>query len=174
MKKKPGRLDALESEIVRLAKLGATCPEIGVAIGETNVELIRKVLIRLNVKRQPIGAQKGKKNHAWRGGATIDKSGYVLVYCPDHPRANSCGYVREHRLVMEAHLGRYLEPHEVVHHKDGNHQNNHLDNLELFSCNSDHLKSELQGRMPEWTPDGHRRILEGCRRPRSRRVCDTH
>ena len=32
---------------------------------------------------------------------------------------------------MEAHLGRRLEPWELVHHKDGNKSNNALDNLEL-------------------------------------------
>lgn len=30
----------------------------------------------------------------------------------------------EHRLIMEEYLGRKLRPDEVVHHKDGNKQNN--------------------------------------------------
>ena len=39
----------------------------------------------------------------------------------------------EHREVMERHLGRSLKEHETVHHKDGNRQNNALENLELWS-----------------------------------------
>lgn len=39
--------------------------------------------------------------------------------------------VREHRWVMERHLGRKLLPYELVHHKDGNKTNNSIDNLEL-------------------------------------------
>lgn len=37
-----------------------------------------------------------------------------------------------HRYVMEKHLGRKLQPYEVVHHKDGDGYNNDIDNLELL------------------------------------------
>ena len=38
-------------------------------------------------------------------------------------------YIMEHRLIMEAHLGRKLKETEVVHHIDGNKQNNSIQNL---------------------------------------------
>ncbi len=59
--------------------------------------------------------------------------GYVLIYCPDHPMANKAGCVAEHRLVMEAHLGRPLLPVEEVHHKNGVRHDNRLENLELWT-----------------------------------------
>jgi hypothetical protein len=39
--------------------------------------------------------------------------------------------VKQHRYVMERHLGRALAPHEDVHHRDGDKLNNDLANLEL-------------------------------------------
>lgn len=63
----------------------------------------------------------------------ITTSGYVSVKRPDHPCANNAGYVPEHRLVMEDYLGRLLEPHEEVHHKNGDRADNELHNLELWS-----------------------------------------
>jgi len=44
----------------------------------------------------------------------------------------------EHRVVAESVLGRPLRDGEVVHHIDGNKQNNKPENLMVFSCQSDH------------------------------------
>lgn len=82
----------------------------------------------------------GSRNYFWQGGRNIDRGGYVLVYAPNHPRAAANGCVREHRLVMEKLLGRYLEPGEAVHHRDRNRKNNDPSNLRLFSTHAEHMK----------------------------------
>lgn len=72
-----------------------------------------------------------------RGGATsISPFGYVLEYAPDHPRAQANGFVPQHRLVMECILGRLLEPHEVVHHKNHLRTDNRASNLALMDRSS--------------------------------------
>lgn len=89
---------------------------------------------------------KGENNPSWNGGVKITKDGYKLIHKPDHPFRNSQGYVLEHRLVMEDHLGRYLTPEEVVHHEDKNRLNNDIDNLTLTSGHSEHAKIENEFR----------------------------
>jgi hypothetical protein len=49
------------------------------------------------------------------GGRKIDREGYLLVKASGHPQADCQGYVREHRLAMERHIGRPLASGEVVH-----------------------------------------------------------
>jgi len=39
---------------------------------------------------------------------------------------------------MEQKLGRKLKSNEIVHHKDGNNENNHSDNLQLISSIKNH------------------------------------
>lgn len=78
--------------------------------------------------------RKREQTFNWRGGRTLTKpQGYVRVLAPDHPRAKPTNpYVLEHILVMEGVLGRYLEPNERVHHKNGQRQDNRPENLELW------------------------------------------
>lgn len=66
------------------------------------------------------------------GSGRIDDYGYRKI------RVNG-KQVREHRYVMEQVLGRSLEPHEVIHHIDGNKLNNDPDNLQICS-QSEHMK----------------------------------
>lgn len=63
----------------------------------------------------------------------VDRNGYWHVCVDDHPRRSSQGYVPEHTLIMEAHIGRYLADDEVVHHIDHNGKNNAIENLQLMT-----------------------------------------
>lgn len=70
--------------------------------------------------------------------AALDKAGYVRVYEPEHPKAMNGGWVFEHRLVMEQHLGRTLAQDEHVHHINGRKDDNRLENLMVMG-DLDHL-----------------------------------
>lgn len=70
----------------------------------------------------------------------INRSGYIYIKTWDHPFCGKQGYVAEHRLIMEKHIGRFLEPEETIHHIDGNKTNNSIDNLELFATRGEHTK----------------------------------
>src|ERR1700757_3616663 len=83
---------------------------------------------------------RGPNNPNWSGGEYINDQGYRYILSPDHPYKGIRGYVREHRLVMEKYLGRYLDPQEDVHHIDHNKLNNDINNLELFPTRAAHLK----------------------------------
>jgi hypothetical protein len=76
-------------------------------------------------------SSKGSGNAMWNGGRKITQHGYVLILKHDHPYSDVSGYVLEHRLVMEQHIGRYLTKDEDVHHINGNKTDNRIENLEL-------------------------------------------
>lgn len=83
---------------------------------------------------------KGKMNASFKSGTRISNYGYVLIYLPEHKRANCNGYVFEHIIKMEEHLGRELKfvsklnkDNEVVHHIDFNKKNNNIENLMLLT-----------------------------------------
>jgi hypothetical protein len=93
----------------------------------------------------------------FEGGATRDKGGYKMVaLLPDDPyyemaikpschdgKPNLVRYCFEHRYVMAKHLGRLLQPWEIVHHGEKGRGCNELSNLEL-KTRSNHPELHLQ------------------------------
>lgn len=78
--------------------------------------------------------QAGCLNGNWKGGQVNDGRGRILIYTPNHPNPNWKGtHVYRYRLVIEKHLGRYLHKKEVVHHKNGDHSDDRLENLEIMT-----------------------------------------
>jgi hypothetical protein len=70
---------------------------------------------------------------------TIDS--HIMVKAKDHPMANKSGYVPEHRLFVEKHLGRYLKRTDQVHHINLIKNDNDLSNLVVFKNSSEHFKA---------------------------------
>lgn len=89
----------------------------------------------------------GNKNPMYRDGRKNSQQGYISVLAHGHPFSVK-NYVLEHHLVMEKHIGRYLRPEEVVHHKGDkyplgsikNKQDNRIENLILFANQAAHMK----------------------------------
>jgi len=75
-----------------------------------------------------------KTNDEFHKGYITTHNGYLAVQAPNHPYCDAKGYVRKHRLVMEAHLGRILDPSELVHHINENKTDNRIENLELTNA----------------------------------------
>lgn len=129
---------------VRMAGQQMSAAEIGECL-DVSDETARRWLVRFGVDRLPAQARP-EKNAFWSGGRTVDRVGYVMAKMNHHPRANHLGYVREHRLVMEAELGRLLTATEVVDHRNGIVDDNRPVNLRVFATNADHLRATLTGR----------------------------
>jgi hypothetical protein len=141
--------------------LGKCSREIGKILGR-NPKVVQTWAKNNGMPRPKQGGAYGEWNGSYIGGFRIDKNGYREVLAPKgHPYAKQSGYILEHRLVAEQLVGRYVQPNEVVHHKDGDRLNNTLENLQVFSSNAEHLKEELAGRVPNWSSEGIKRIRAG-------------
>jgi hypothetical protein len=82
-------------------------------------------------KRRISDALKGiKRGKPWNYQGWSYNTKYITIHKPQHPFSRN-GYVLEHRLVMEEHLGRYLTEDEIVHHLNENPKDNRIENLIL-------------------------------------------
>lgn len=86
----------------------------------------------------------GAGNPKWRGGKFTDQDGYILVKNRSHPFADNRGYIREHRLVMEEKLGRYLKPTEHIDHVNRIKSDNRLVNLRLSTQSQNNMNKAKQ------------------------------
>ena len=82
----------------------------------------------------------------------MDKRGYRWLWIK---RGGKRVKVREHRQVMEKHLGRELQAWEIVHHRNGNTADNSLANLEVMEIGPHNLEHHVgKGR-----PDSFKRTM---------------
>jgi hypothetical protein len=90
-------------------------------------------------------ALQGSGNPNFSGGRYVDDKGYIRVLSSDHPYNNK-GYVYMHRLVYEKHIGRYLEPWEIIHHINEIKLDNRIENFFLTTV-PEHSAIHRSGRI---------------------------
>lgn len=102
----------------------------------TRVVYIAKLCWSHHNRLKRYGDPLGERPGGWRGTWTLTRAGY-------HVATIDGRQVKEHRYVMERHLGRALRDNENVHHKNGIRNDNRIENLELW------VKSQPCGQRPE-------------------------
>lgn len=92
----------------------------------------------------------GKDHPGWKGDGSakkiIDSYGYVLIRVYDDKEKGK--YIREHRYVMQQHLGHILNPWDEVNHINGVKTDNSLENLEVIP--NEHKRKDWLRTHPDW------------------------
>ena len=104
-------------------------------IGKQGHPCSPKVIIKNKIR---MTGKKGKASIGWKGGRH-KQHGYVLIYRPSHPSSDHRGYVREHRIIVEEKIGRFLKPKEHCHHINRIRDDNRAENLMTFRTKSEHV-----------------------------------
>lgn len=115
--------------ICDMYRAGKSIPQICKEIGCTSGAVI-PALRKYNVKMRSIS---DAVHLASLGDKSQNTQGYIYLSVGKYRR------VLEHRYIAEQIIGRELLPNEVVHHIDGNRQNNAADNI-LVMTRADHSK----------------------------------
>lgn len=107
--------------------------QIGLQVGISQA-VVGRALKKMGLPTVEI--RSGKNHPSYKGGRVVTDQGYVMVLADKADEiasamANRSGYVLEHRLAMAKAIGRSLLSDETVHHINGDHADNRLENLQL-------------------------------------------
>ena len=129
-------------DIVKLYKSGKSGPEIANILGvssSTIYNLLKKKGVKRNKSRTMILKFQHKKHWSYKGGC-INKLGYRILWDKKGKKP-----IKEHRYVLEKHLGRKLKFNEMVHHINNNRSDNRVENLEIVSYQSHKDRHKFNG-----------------------------
>lgn len=98
-----------------------------------------------------------------RGDIQVVRGDYKQVLAHGHPKRNSSGHVREHILIAERALGRYLPEGAEVHHVNGEGKDNRSDNLVICQDHAYHMLLHMRTKTYHATGDPNKRRCRHCK-----------
>ena len=130
---------------------------------KTNKELLEEFDGRsfrsLYKKANKLGIKRNKEiefinrstGRVWTHSKQKKQSGYMLIYRPEHPRADRYGRVFEHIVVWENFNNTKVPDGHIIHHINGIKDDNRIENLRLMTISEHSIFHNSQRKISEET-----------------------